>query len=121
MDEEAQLILRVQDEPGAVAWRDRPGFTKHVKSCVVALLLSPLLLVSGCKGTLREQYEKGYRFGQEGPAGHLGDPTSFDRTGAAKSECSEHADALGVKTSEKWMAGCIDGALGRPADPPKSR
>jgi hypothetical protein len=121
MDEEAIPILHVQDEPGAVGWCDRPGFTKHVKGYLVALLLSPLLLVSGCKGTLVEQYEKGYRFGQGGPAGHLGDPTSFDETGAAGLECADHAEALGVKTSPKWMAGCIDGALGRPAAPPKYR
>jgi hypothetical protein len=86
MDEEALPILHVKDETGAVRWCDRPGFTKHVKSYVVALLLSPLLLVSGCKGIYAQQYEKGYRFGQGGPAGHLGDPTSFDSTVAARSE-----------------------------------
>ncbi len=92
-----------------------------LKRCAAALLLAPLLLVSGCRGTLAEQYEKGYRFGQEGPAGHLGGLTSFDRTDTARSECNDHADAQGVKTSQKWMDGCIDGALGRPADPPAYR
>ncbi|KIF74950.1 hypothetical protein QR77_15275 [Streptomyces sp. 150FB] len=121
MDEKALPVLHVKDETGAVGWCGRRGFTKHVKSYVVALLLSPLLLVSGCKGVYAQQYEKGYRFGQGGPAGHLGDPTSFDNTGAAKSECDEHAEALEVETSQQWMAGCVDGALGRPAAPPTSR
>ncbi|MEU1183143.1 hypothetical protein ABZ464_36995 [Streptomyces sp. NPDC005820] len=121
MDEEALPILHVKDEPGAVAWCGCPGFTKQVKGCIVALLVFPLLLVSGCKGRYAEQYEEGYRFGQGGPARHLGDPTSFDNTGAAGAECVEHAEALDVETSQNWMAGCIDGALGRPAAPPTSR
>ncbi|MFF0794906.1 hypothetical protein [Streptomyces spiralis] len=40
--------------------------------------------------------------------------------GAAGSECGEHAETDGAKTGEDRMAGCVDGALGRPVSPPAS-
>lgn len=90
------------------------------------LLLVPVLLLAGCSdppSSPAEQYGDGYRFGQDGiPSGHVGVPTSDDDTAGADSECGEHAETEGVTPfppSDQWMAGCVDGALGRPraADP----
>lgn len=63
-------------------------------------------------------YAEGYTFGRDkGPAGHLGGADAYD-TGAARSECGEHAQTDGVETNEAWMAGCVDGALGLPEKAP---
>ncbi|GGW62303.1 hypothetical protein GCM10010381_54280 [Streptomyces xantholiticus] len=126
VDEEMTPILQVKDA-AAVAWHDRLGFTQQVKSHISAPLVSLLLLVAGCADSPAEPYQEGYRFGQGGPAAHLGTPTSADNTagtGAAESECGEHAETDGVEPfppSQDWMAGCIDGALGRPASPSTTR
>ncbi|MGW6512383.1 hypothetical protein ACWGCP_33540 [Streptomyces niveus] len=86
------------------------------------LLLGVLLLVVLTALTLRGQretpgYADGYTFGRDkGPAGHLGGADASD-TGAATSECGEHAETDGVETNESWMAGCVDGALRLPRNP----
>lgn len=65
-------------------------------------------------------YADGYTFGRDkGPAGHLGSADASD-TGAATSECAEHAETDGVETNKPWMTGCVDGALGLPKSPPDS-
>ncbi|MET4925343.1 hypothetical protein P3L51_23805 [Streptomyces sp. PSRA5] len=65
-------------------------------------------------------YAEGYTFGRdEGPRGHLGGADASN-TGAARSECGEHAGTDGVETNARWMAGCVDGALGLPKAPPDS-
>ncbi|MET8570167.1 hypothetical protein [Streptomyces sp. NPDC004783] len=87
------------------------------------LMSSALLLTAACAGeaeSIAEQYDRGYRFGQGLPATHLGNPTASDDTAAADSECGEHAVTDGMEATKPWMAGCIDGALGRPASPPAS-
>ncbi|MER6788498.1 hypothetical protein ABT330_28460 [Streptomyces sp. NPDC000658] len=50
MDEEALPVLHVKDGPGAVERYGRLGLTRQVKGCAVAVLLFPVLLVSGCLG-----------------------------------------------------------------------
>ncbi len=93
-----------------------------MKRHIPALLAAPLVLVAGCAGSPGDQYEKGYHFGRGLPATHLGNPVNASSAydGAARSECGEHAETDGVKTTEDWMSGCVDGALGRPASPPAS-
>ncbi|MGV9345690.1 hypothetical protein ACWDSD_12915 [Streptomyces spiralis] len=93
-----------------------------MKRHIPALLTASLVLVAGCAGDPGDQYEKGYHFGRGLPATHLGNPVNASSTydGAASSECGEHAETDGVKITEDWMAGCVDGALGRPASPPAS-
>ncbi|MFE5841372.1 hypothetical protein ACFQ7N_06920 [Streptomyces niveus] len=86
------------------------------------LLLGVLLLAALTALTLRGQretpgYADGYTFGRKGPAGHLGGADASD-TGAARSECGEHAGTDGVETNKTWMAGCVDGALRLPRNPP---
>lgn len=86
------------------------------------LLLGALLLVALTAVTLwgldAPGYAEGYTFGRDkGPAGHLGGADASD-TGAARSECGEHAQTDGVETNEDWMAGCVDGALRLPRNPP---
>ncbi|MEV6104614.1 hypothetical protein AB0M28_07825 [Streptomyces sp. NPDC051940] len=87
--------------------------------CAVALLvgLSGLawMIWSTVAGpnSARRQYEDGYRRGL-GVAVQVrgdGDPGS-----AADALCSEGMDFPG-RVSE-WRDGCLDGAFGRPADPP---
>ncbi|MFG2175497.1 hypothetical protein ACGFMO_29745 [Streptomyces niveus] len=86
------------------------------------LLLGVLLLAALTALTLRgcgdkPGYADGYTFGREGPAGHLGGADASD-TGAATSECGEHAMTDGVETNKAWMTGCVDGALRLPRNPP---
>ncbi|MFC8825273.1 hypothetical protein ACFT9I_07940 [Streptomyces sp. NPDC057137] len=89
------------------------------------LLLGVLLLVLLTALALRGRgdepgYAEGYAFGRDkGPRGHLGGADASD-TGAAQSECGEHAETDGVTTNDVWMAGCVDGALGLPKTPPDS-
>ncbi|MFF0013263.1 hypothetical protein [Streptomyces sp. NPDC005374] len=104
MDDGALPFLHVENESGAVARCGRPGSGKHVKGCMVALLVVPLLLVSGCKGRYQQQYEEGYRAGQD-----------------ESTVCEEYVTRSGREPSRQWMAGCSDAAAGRPADPPTSR
>ncbi|MEV8354869.1 hypothetical protein ACFVTT_29675 [Streptomyces niveus] len=86
------------------------------------LLLGVLLLAALAALTLwgrRETpgYADGYTFGRDkGPAGHLGGADASD-TGAARSECGEHAGTDNVEPNESWMAGCVDGALRLPRNP----
>ncbi|WP_405795808.1 hypothetical protein [Streptomyces sp. NBC_01506] len=81
------------------------------------MLLSALAL-NACAGEPALGYADGYAFGRdEGPRGHLGGADASD-TGAAASECGEHAETDGVKTNDLWTAGCVDGALGLPEAPP---
>ncbi|MFD3520849.1 hypothetical protein [Streptomyces sp. NPDC058653] len=87
------------------------------------LPLLVLLTVLGAALALRDRgagpgYADGYTFGRDkGPAGHLGGADATD-TGAATSECGEHAETDGVRTNDDWTAGCVDGALGLPRRPP---
>ncbi|MFD5114128.1 hypothetical protein ACFWNG_17725 [Streptomyces sp. NPDC058391] len=90
------------------------------------LILVPLLTLGACaeseERSPAEIYEDGYLFGRdEGPAKHLSG-TDIDR-GVAESECGEHAETDGVKTSPIWMDGCTDAArdlaASLPAPPPK--
>ncbi|WP_330174203.1 hypothetical protein OG875_11985 [Streptomyces sp. NBC_01498] len=63
-------------------------------------------------------YEDGYTFGRDkGPAGHLGGADASD-TGAAESECGEHGESDGIRVNDRWTAGCVDGALRLPKNPP---
>lgn len=88
----------------------------------LGLLLVPALVLLAAlvlRGRSDEPgYSDGYTFGRdEGPAGHLGGADASD-TGAAESECGEHAETDGVETNEAWMSGCVDGALRLPKRPP---
>ncbi|WP_455352366.1 hypothetical protein [Streptomyces sp. SYSU K217416] len=96
------------------------------------LLLPVLLLAASCAEPPSpvEQYREGYHYGRGdgGPDGHVddtpapADPAAEDPAGdedsAADSECGEHAESDGIQPfppSKDWMAGCRDGALGRPS------
>ncbi|MFJ9626163.1 hypothetical protein ACIRU8_00550 [Streptomyces sp. NPDC101175] len=104
MDDGALPIHHAEDAPGAVARSGRLGSTRPVKGYVVALLVVPLLLVSGCKSKYQQQYEEGYKAGQD-----------------ESTVCAEYETPGGREPSRQWMAGCNDAAAGRPADPPRSR
>lgn len=85
---------------------------------VLLLVLLAALLTALFLGGRTPGYAEGYDFGRDkGPRGHLGGADASD-TGAARSECGEHAGTDGVETNESWMAGCVDGALRLPRNPP---
>ncbi|MFS8201429.1 hypothetical protein ACLVWQ_22390 [Streptomyces sp. CWNU-52B] len=104
MDDGALPACHVKGDCGAVAWYGRLGLAGRVQGYVVALLVVPVLLVSGCKGRYEQQYEEGYDAG-------LHETTV----------CVEYETSDGRAPSRHWMDGCNDAAAGRPADPPKSR
>ncbi|MET9553146.1 hypothetical protein [Streptomyces sp. NPDC006645] len=88
---------------------------------LLLVLLAALLTALTLRGRGPEPgYAEGYDFGRDkGPRGHLGGADPSD-TGAAMSECGEHAETDGIRTTTAWTAGCVDGALGLPKSPPAS-
>jgi hypothetical protein len=92
---------------------------------VRGLLALPALLLAGCSdppSSPADQYREGYRFGQQAPAAHVGVPAAPGDTAGADAECGEHAETDGIEPfppPAEWMAGCVDGALGRAPAPPE--